>query len=246
MQLQKDIALLIPAYNEQKYIEGVIKSCAAYKMDIIIIDDGSQDNTVDVVESTDESRKGQVILLKHETNKGKGRSLLTGFEYILKHGYQGVITLDADGQHDVMEIPNFIKKIELDHPDIIVGNRLDQTGDMPFIRLATNVFTSWLISQIGGKKIKDVQCGYRYINSKVLQQVKIETANFDTEPEILLKASWLGFNIQNIPIKTIYHQDFTSYVNPVTDTIKFFKLVFRSLKQKRKVMASKKQGQVPI
>ncbi|MCG9479317.1 MAG: glycosyltransferase family 2 protein [Actinomycetia bacterium] len=238
-QVVKDIALLIPAYNEQKYIAEVIKNCARYDMDIIIVDDGSIDNTVKVIEGCEEIKTGQVTLLKHTKNLGKGKSLLTGFNHIISRNYRGVITLDADGQHDVAEIHNFLERIERDNPDIIVGNRLGQTHNMPFIRLATNVFTSWLISLIAGRKIRDVQCGYRYINCRVLRKVKVETANFDTEPEILLKASWLNFSITNIPIKTIYHQDFVSYVNPVTDTIKFFKLVFRSLKQKKKILSTR-------
>ncbi|MDZ7837197.1 MAG: glycosyltransferase family 2 protein [Actinomycetota bacterium] len=171
-QSVKDIALLIPAYNEQKYIAEVIKNCARYGMDIIIVDDGSIDNTAKVIEGCEEIKAGRVTLLKHAKNQGKGKSLLTGFDHIISRNYRGVITLDADGQHDVTEIQNFLEKIEKDNPDIIVGNRLCQTHNMPFIRKATNVFTSWLISLIAGRKISDVQCGYRYVNCGVLRKSK--------------------------------------------------------------------------
>jgi len=234
---KEKIAILIPAYNEEKHIADVIGKCAPYGMDIIIVDDGSTDKTASIIKSIAKPKYSQIILIEHPRNYGKGKSLVTGFDYIAARNYKGVITLDADGQHDINEISHFLEKVEKEDPDIIVGNRLDNTKGMPFIRLATNVFTSWLISVIAGKKIKDVQSGYRYINTRVLKNIKIETANFDTEPEILLKAAWLNYNITNIPIKTIYHKYFVSHVNPVTDTIKFFKLVFRSLRQKKKILS---------
>jgi len=228
------IAILIPAYNEEKYIGAVIKGCLGYNLDIIVIDDGSVDNTIKIIESIKAPENLKIIPIKHIVNKGKGQSLKTGFSHIIKNNYSGVITIDADGQHDTREIENFLKVIEKEKPDLIIGNRLDNTKNMPFVRLATNVFTSWIISNIAGRKISDVQSGFRYISTKVLRNIKLETRNFDTEPEIVIKASWLYYNIKNIPITTIYHKDFVSHVNPITDTIKFFKLVFNSLKWKRK------------
>ncbi len=226
------IVILIPAYNEEKYINNVINQCIQYNMDIIIVDDGSSDNTLSIINSIPKPKNCKIILIKHPKNLGKGKSLKTGFSYIVKNNYDGTITLDADGQHDVKEISKFLKKIKKENPDLIVGNRLGDTKNMPFIRLFTNVFTSWIISLISGKRIRDVQSGYRYISSDILKNINIETGNFDTEPEILIKAGWLDYKITNIPIKTIYHKDFVSHVNPIKDTIKFFKLVLRSIKQK--------------
>ena len=230
-----NIAILIPAYNEEKYIDNVIKNCIKYSLDIIIIDDGSTDNTLKIIMSIPKPKNFKIIPIRHSVNKGKGQSLKTGFKYILSNNYSGVITLDADGQHDTREIKNFLKVVEEENPDLIIGNRLGNTRSMPFIRLATNVFTSWIISNIAGRKVSDVQCGFRYISSKALKKIRLETKNFDTEPEIIIKASWLGYKIKNISISTIYHKDFISYVNPVKDTIKFFRLVFNSYKWKKKL-----------
>jgi len=229
------IVILIPAYNEEKYIGGVIKDCFKYGLDIIIVDDGSLDDTPKIIKSISSPKDIKIISIRHSLNKGKGQSLKTGFEYILKNNYSGVITLDADGQHDTGEIKNFLKVVKKEDPDLIIGDRLGNTGSMPFIRLATNVFTSWIISKIAGRKVSDVQCGFRYINSKALKNIRLETRNFDTEPEIIIKASWLGYKIKNIPVSTIYHKDFISYVNPVKDTVKFFRLVFNSFKWKKRL-----------
>lgn len=239
MQIKKKtdnkIAILIPAYNEEKYIGGVIRNCLKYSMDIIVIDDGSTDNTLGAITLIPKPKNLRIITLRHSVNKGKGQSLRTGFKYILKNKYSGVITLDADGQHDTGEIKDFLTAVEKDDPDLIIGNRFGDTRGMPFIRLATNLFTSWIISRIAGRKVRDVQCGFRYINSKALKKIKLETKNFDTEPELIIKSGWLGYNIRNIPIRTIYHKDFVSYVNPVKDTVKFFRLVFNTFTWKRKI-----------
>jgi glycosyltransferase involved in cell wall biosynthesis len=234
------IAILIPAYNEEKYIKGVIKDCLKYRLDIIIVDDGSTDNTLEAVKSIPVPKNFKIIPIKHPINKGKGQSLKTGFSYIVKNNYTGVITIDADGQHNAGEIKNFLKVIEKENPDLIIGDRLGNTKNMPFIRLATNVFTSRIISNIAGIRVSDVQSGFRYISTKALKNIKLETKNFDTEPEIIIQASWLGYNIKNIPISTIYHKNFVSKVNPVTDTIKFFKLVFNSFRWKKRL--NKKGG----
>jgi glycosyltransferase involved in cell wall biosynthesis len=228
-----NIAILIPAYNEGKYIKDVLSECLQYGLDLIIIDDGSTDNTIEIIEKFPKPVEPKIILIRHQLNKGKGEALKTGFNFAAKNNYSGVITLDGDGQHKVSEIEDFIRMAENENPDVIVGSRFKNTKGMPFIRLATNFFTSWLISAIAGKKIDDVQSGFRYVSLRALENINLETKNFDTEPEMLLKASWLNYIIKNIPISTIYHKDFVSHVNPIKDTIKFFKLVFRSLKWKK-------------
>jgi len=229
----KKPAILIPAYNEGKYIKDVILECRRYNNDIIVVDDGSTDNTSEILKSVKDLSGPEVIIIGHEVNQGKGEALKTGCHYAVQNEYSGVITIDADGQHKVSEIADFLNAIQTKNPDVIVGSRLKNPGGMPFIRLFTNLFTSWLISMIAGKKINDVQSGFRYLSYDVLKNIKLETKNFDTEPEILLKASWMDYKIINIPISTIYHKDFVSHVNPFKDTLKFFKLIFKSLGWKR-------------
>lgn len=230
-----NIAILIPAYNEGKYIKTVINKCINYNLDIIIVNDGSTDNTGEILKEFKSENK--IIVINHDINKGKGEALKTGFNYIINNKYSGVITIDADGQHDTNEIQNFLNEIKNNNPDLIIGSRFQNTKGMPFIRKFVNYFTSWIISYIAGKKIEDVQSGFRYINYDALKNIKLETKNFDTEPELILKAGWLNYNITNIPIKTIYYPgEIKSHVNPVTDTIKFFKLVLKSIGWKRKLL----------
>ena len=239
MTEKEKIAIIVPAYNEEKYIGSVIKDCAIYDMNIIIIDDGSSDSTSKKVKSLIPSLGGRLKLIAHPKNKGKGQALISGFDYIVKNGYKGAITLDADGQHDTDEIADFIKVIKSKDPDLIIGDRLGNKKGMPFVRLIANIFTSWIITMIAGKKVNDVQSGYRYLKTEALKKIRLKTSNFDTEPEIVMRAGWHNMKIINIPIKTIYHKDFISYINPVKDTIKFFKLVFNSLRWKREFIKSR-------
>jgi len=236
---KEKIAILIPAYNEEKQIKKVIKGCLAYKLDIIVIDDGSPDKTGNIVKALQKKVKNQITLIQHLINKGKGEALKNGFSYAVKKGYQGVITLDADGQHKTKEIKDFLNYLKKEKVDLIIGNRLNNTQNMPFVRLATNVITSKIISLLAGQKIDDVQSGFRFISHQLLKNVELKTKNFDTEPEIILKASWAGYTIRNIPITTIYHQQFVSQVNPLTDTIKFFKLVGKSIAWKGQLKSKK-------
>jgi glycosyltransferase involved in cell wall biosynthesis len=239
-EFPSNIAILIPSYNEGNRIGNVIKNCMNLNLDIIVVNDGSNDNTSEVLQEFGSLANGRIVILTHPVNKGKGVALITGFDYIIEKGYMGAITIDADGQHDVLEINDFLEEIKKNDPDIIVGSRFGNTKGMPFIRRFVNYFTSWIISSIAGKKIEDVQSGYRFLKTAVLENIKLETKNFDTEPELLLKAGWLDFKITNIPIRTIYFlDDFKSHVNPVKDTIKFFKLVCKSIRWKRSFFAEK-------
>ncbi len=135
---KKLISIVSPAYNEEKYSGQVIKNCAPYQLDMIVVDDGSEDQTAAIVKQLQSSEKYRLIFLKHPKNKGKGAALNTGFQYAVKKGYLGVITLDADNQHDTKEIKKFLQMIEEEKPDLIIGSRFQNHQGMPFIRLATN------------------------------------------------------------------------------------------------------------
>jgi len=218
------IAIIIPAYNEEKYIEETVKRCLEVLPYVIVIDDGSKDLTYSI------AKKIGALVLKHKVNKGKGVALRTGFDYALENGFSGIITIDADHQHDVGEIKKFIDLLSSskEDVDIILGNRMKNAKNMPWIRYIANKFTSWLISKRANLKIPDVQSGFRYINKKVLQNVKTKTSRFEAEPELLLRASLKGYKIVSIPVSTIYYKNAISYVHPIKDAFMFIKMLIQS------------------
>jgi glycosyltransferase involved in cell wall biosynthesis len=215
------VAIIIPAYNEERNIQELLGLLGEYpKNDIVVVDDGSSDGTGNLVEHFG------ATLLRHGTNKGKGMAHRTGFTYAVEKGYDGVITLDADGQHAPGEIGLFLKK--RDEADILVGTRDMSLANMPLLRYLTNKVTSLTVSLIASQRVFDSQSGFRYISSEVLKRIPLRTTRFQTESEILIKAGRMGFKIGVVPISTIYREE-KSYINPFIDTGRFIGLAARSL-----------------
>ncbi len=216
------IGFLIPVYNEEKTINRLIEMLPGERKDIIVVDDGSTDKTSEIIGMTG------ATLLKHKQNMGKGQAHRTGFKYGVKHKYDYLITLDGDGQHNPKEVSKFIKRIENKGEDIIVGVRKRSLFNMPWIRYFTNLTTSFVVSFLSHRTIRDTQCGYRAISTKVLRKVSLATCNFQTESEILIKAAKLGYRIGEVPISTIYQKE-NSKISPVIDTLRFIVLAFKSI-----------------
>jgi glycosyltransferase involved in cell wall biosynthesis len=214
--------VLIPAYNEAKAIGEIIRKIRGQGLEIIVVDDGSQDNTAKI------AQESGAIVLKNERNQGKGASLIEGFDYVRKRNFDAVITMDGDGQHLTEEIPAFINLAWSSNNGIIIGNRMSERRNMPLMRVWTNKFMSWLISKIARQRIPDTQCGFRLIKKEVLGQINLCTRKYETESEILIKSARAGFKIASIPIKTIYSGE-KSQVNPFVDTLRFIRFVIREL-----------------
>jgi len=221
--MAKTFLVLIPAYNAGLTIFELLKKISQFanKSDIVVVDDGSEDGTFAIAQ-----RAGAVVL-RHETNKGKGEALKTGFRYALKENYRALITMDADLQHDPKSIPDFIRMTDKTN-GIIIGTRKRNLKIMPFARWLTNNLTSAIVSVLSGQSIRDSQSGYRLISIQVLKDVKLESKKYDLESEILIKAKRKGFRIDQIPIKTIYGEG-KSFIHPLIDTGRFIKLMWRSL-----------------
>jgi len=216
------ISVLIPTYNEAKEIARLIREIKSHNVDVLVVDDGSQDNTFEI------ARDAGAAVLRNQTNIGKGASLNRGFHYCLEKDYDAVITMDGDGQHRPEDLPTFITLSQNPDNQILIGNRMHWTKTMPWVRIATNKFMSWLISNLAKQRIPDSQCGFRLIKKEVLQKLNLVTNKYELESELLIKGARLGYKIQSVPIKTIYSSE-RSCINPVLDTLRFFRFVFREI-----------------
>ncbi|MEK7803020.1 MAG: glycosyltransferase family 2 protein, partial [Deltaproteobacteria bacterium] len=203
--------IVIPAYNEEKYIKTLLNNLSGITKNIVIIDDGSRDNTYEIV-------KEMNIPVIHQSHQGKGAALKAGFKYALEKEYEWVITMDGDGQHGWQDIPYFVEAMSKGKSDIIIGSRMDDIAGMPLVRKVTNKFMSRLLSWLIGSSISDTQCGFRAITSGVLKNVTLETSHYDTESELIMKAGKAGYNISSIPVKTIYNGS-ESHINKFLDTV---------------------------
>ena len=216
--------VIIPTYNESKEIAGLINRITKLGLQVIIIDDGSLDDTAGIAAS------GGAKVLRNDSNLGKGTALIKGYNFAVAQGFDAVISMDGDGQHSCDDIRTFIQKAEVSQSSVIVGNRMAMTKEMPFLRVLTNRFMSRLISLITKQHIPDSQCGFRLIKKEVLQKMGFSTSKYETESEILIKAARLGFKIESVPIKTIYSGQ-KSQINPVIDTLRFLRfLIFEFLR----------------
>jgi glycosyltransferase involved in cell wall biosynthesis len=218
------ICILIPAYNAQETLGSVLKKIEPLKMDTIVVNDGSSDETKRVA-----SENG-AQLLEHPLNLGKGAALRTGFQYILQKGYQVVITLDADGQHDPSEIPFLLKIFQSVNPDILIASRATEFGKMTFLRRFWNRLGVKAVARLCHSDITDSQSGFRLIRTEVLKAVDLSTSRFETELELLIKACKKGFGVLSVPIKT-QKVDGTgsSHFRPVIDTWLVCKIFLRNL-----------------
>jgi glycosyltransferase involved in cell wall biosynthesis len=218
------ICALIPAYNAQETIGPVLKKIEPLKIDTIVINDGSSDETKRVA-----SENG-ALLLDHPLNLGKGAALRTGFQYILQRNYEVVITLDADGQHDPSEIPSLLKIFQSVNPDILIASRASEFGKMTFLRGFWNRLGVKAVARVCHSDITDSQSGFRLIRAEVLREISLSGSRFETELEFLIKACKKGFSVLSVPIIT-QKVDGTgsSHFRPVADTWLVCKVFLRNL-----------------
>jgi len=220
---QVRVCILIPVYNECKEIGRLVESLKRKNFDVVVVDDGSTDDSGKAAQE-----KGAIVI-RHDQKQGKGRSLQDGFESILKENkYDGVITIDGDGQHDIEDIEQFLVKAREYPGSIITGTRMTNPQGMPLVRLLTNRLMSGVISFLCRQKIPDTQCGFRFISASVLKQLKLTSSDFQIETEVLIKASKKGFKIYSVPIKTIYRGE-ASKINPIVDTFRFLVYIIKEM-----------------
>ncbi len=216
------ILAIIPAYNESERVVGVIKGAMKY-LPVLVIDDGSKDETSRL------AREAGAEVIRQEPNQGKGAALLNGFKYALEHGYDAVITLDADGQHDPAEIPLFIEDFSSKGSDLIIGKR--DFSKMPFPRNITNRIGTWSLSDAMQQYIPDNQSGYRLHSRRLIEEALSSAEHgFEFEVEIILRCALKGYQISWIPIKTIYNQRQNSKISPLRHVWRFYSLVARTRK----------------
>lgn len=184
---------------------------------VFAINDGSSDDTYNF-----ERSKINITMIDLEKNYGKGRALSIGFEEALASGFENIVTIDADFQHNPKYIPELLEA--LNSFEIVIGNRLKNLKNMPVQRKISNTLTSYFLTKKTGQKILDSQCGFRAYRAEVLKKVKTKYYGYEAESEILVKAAKEGFNIGFIDISTIYGNE-KSKMKPVQAILGFLKVL---------------------
>ena len=226
------VCVLIPAYREERRIGAVVREVLDYCSDVVVIDDGSPDDTAKA------AAEAGATVLEHVHNQGKGAALQTGFDHARARGCDLAITMDADGQHAPSDIPAFLQAYERTHSPVLVGNRMNNVAAMPPLRRFVNRFMSDLLSRVMGQHVPDSQCGFRLYHRSAFPEGPYDahSKRFAAESEILLRLALQGRKIGAVAIQTIYGDE-KSKVNPFTDTFRFFRMLRRFKKIKRKFLA---------
>ena len=212
------LCVLIPAYNCEKTIENVVKSVLQYTSDIIVVNDGSIDNTENRLLQFEK----KIILISYKKNMGKGYALKLGFNEANKRGFSCVLTVDSDGQHLAEDIPHFIDAIRLNPNTLIVGSRSFDNPNMPQGNIFANKFSNFWFRLQTAYKLPDTQTGYRLYPLKRMKKMRPFTHRYEAELELLVRCAWKGIRIISIPIQVYYpaKEERISHFRPQKDFLR--------------------------
>ena len=190
------VAALVPAYQAALHLGGVLARLAALRPapDVLVVDDGSTDATAAV------AREAGVSVISLPENRGKGYALLAGFAAL--KSFDGVVSLDADGQHPPECLPAFVHAAE-QGADLVLGVR-ERSPDMPPMRRMANKMSSGWATWLAGQPVDDSQCGYRLYGRRVLERTPITPGRYEVESEVVVRAARLGFRLAAVSIPTVY------------------------------------------
>lgn len=198
------VALVIPAYNEGRVISGVINDLhetfknSGYDYQIIVVDDGSRDNTVV------EAQKAGAYVIKHILNTGSGGATATGLSYAYQNGFDVATTSDADGQHDSEDVLKGLYILAKSEVDLLIGSRLINKAGMSRVKILGNSGLSFITYMLFGINVTDSQSGLRVFSKRALAGLKWKTSGYEFCSEMLWRAKQIGMNIDEFPIKAIY------------------------------------------
>jgi glycosyltransferase involved in cell wall biosynthesis len=199
------ILALIPGYQEGPRIGPVVVAARRW-LPVVVVDDGSTDDTAARAEAAG------ATVIRQVPNAGKGAALRAGFRHALDAGAAAVVTLDADGQHDPAEIPDFLAAFDATRPELIIGRR--DFRAMPPVRRLSNSLGGAVFSAAVGRSIPDNQSGYRLIGRTLMRSLlESSESGFEFELEMIARCIALGLPIGWVPIRTIYEGE-PSHIRP--------------------------------
>ncbi|MDF1749516.1 MAG: glycosyltransferase family 2 protein [Alphaproteobacteria bacterium] len=210
------LAVVIPAYNEAATIAAVADGALHMTPHVIVVDDGSQDDTAEIAQQLD------VEVIRLGGNKGKAAALIAGFQHAMTLDVQGVVTLDGDGQHQWSDIVKVAEAGFLAGNRLVIGSRLHQPENFPKSRLRANRIANFWISWAAGHRVADSQSGFRYYPISLLRQIdfsSLRSGGFVFESELLIKAAHAGYSTISVPIPALYDGEIfrPSHFKPVRD-----------------------------
>lgn len=203
----------IPAFNEEEKIFDVVKRAENYVDEVVVYDDGSQDQT------SKKATDAGATVIRHEKNLGKGAALKSLFDYTKKKNADVIVTIDGDGQFLPEEMDTLMKPILQGEKDIVIGYRFDENEEMPAYRKAGNKMLDKITNMASDLPFRDTQSGFRAYSKKAIGSIRFLTDGFGADSEILVDASKKGLRIGEVKVTVLYDTGGkTSTKNPVSHT----------------------------
>jgi glycosyltransferase involved in cell wall biosynthesis len=231
-------AFVIPAYNHSASIEQVIADARPFGFPIFLVDDGSTDGFDAIA-----SRLTGVTVLRHPQNRGKGAALLTGFAAAAPVA-DWAISVDADGQHNLGDLPRLLAAVSLDRRTLVIGSRVrTEMAAASWARRFGGKFSNFWVWLSGGPELQDTQSGFRIYPLPDMLSLPVRSRRYQFEVESLVVAHWRGLPFVEVPIGVTYHPKagYVSHFRPFVDFWRnggaFFRLIGRRLTSSRQARA---------
>lgn len=207
-------AVVIPTYNNDRTLGGVIAGVRRYCADIFVVNDGSTDRTAEVLAS-----KEGIRTIAYARNRGKGYALRRGLRAAREAGFRYALTIDSDGQHYPDDIARFIERIERRPDTLLIGARNLTADNMPARNTFANRFSNFWYLVETGRRLEDTQSGFRLYPLRRLGRLRSLCSRYEFEVEVIVRAAWRGVEVENIPVKVYYAPDGerVSHFRPLRD-----------------------------
>lgn len=213
-------AAVIPCLNEAGAIAGVVRGVRAHLPSVIVVDDGSCDDTAAL------ARDAGAEVLRHESPRGKGAALRHGWEAARARGFDWALCLDGDGQHSPDDVPALLACAASSGARLVIGNRMDAPDAMPWVRRQVNRWMSRRLSRLAGREFPDSQCGFRLMQLEACAALPLRASHFEIESETLLAFAAAAEPIAFVPVRVIYRGG-RSNIHPWRDTWRWLRWLRR-------------------
>jgi glycosyltransferase involved in cell wall biosynthesis len=200
----------LPVYNEAPHLQAVLAGALSYCPDVLVVDDGSNDGTTELL-----ADRNDVLVVRHEQNRGYGAALHSAFRFALERGYDVLVTIDCDGQHQPQMIPRLAEMIERAGADVVSGSRYlrDFPGDSdpPAERRRINEAITEDLNRRLDLKLTDAFCGFKAYRVPILSRFRLTENGYAMPLEFWVQAVRLGLTIVEVPVPRIYLDEQRSF-----------------------------------
>ncbi|MBK9129267.1 MAG: glycosyltransferase family 2 protein [Phycisphaerales bacterium] len=193
----------IPVFNEERYVRGVVGAVRRHAPHVLVVDDGSSDRTPEIL-----AELGGVHVIRHGRNRGYGQSMIDAIRYAARQGFDWLITLDCDEQHEPARIPDFVREARRDDADIISGSRYllahPDDDEPPADRRRINQTINLLLEQTLGLQLSDSFCGFKALRVSAVAGLELDEAGYAFPLQFWVQAARAGLRVRELPVRRIY------------------------------------------